>query len=66
MCRKKTYNQVLASQRVLVEHKIRSIKVFKIIGNRYRNKRKRYDLKFNIVAGLVNLQNGLSLLKRAA
>ncbi|WP_339043802.1 transposase family protein [Cardinium endosymbiont of Tipula unca] len=63
---KKTYNQVLASQRVLVEHKIRSIKVFKIIGNRYRNKRKRYDLKFNIVAGLVNLQNGLSLLKRAA
>ncbi|WP_339043800.1 hypothetical protein [Cardinium endosymbiont of Tipula unca] len=42
------------------------IKVFKIIGNRYRNKRKRYDLKFNIVAGLVNLQNGLSLLKRAA
>ncbi|WP_339044022.1 hypothetical protein [Cardinium endosymbiont of Tipula unca] len=24
------------------------------------------DLKFNIVAGLVNLQNGLSLLKRVA
>ncbi|TDG95422.1 transposase family protein [Cardinium endosymbiont of Culicoides punctatus] len=63
---KKVYNQILARDRVLVEHKIRSIKVFKIIGNRYRNKRKRYDIKFEIVAGLVNLKNGSAFQKRIA
>lgn len=62
----KAYNRLLASQRIQIEHKIRSIKVFKIIGNRFRNKRKRYELKFKLVAGLVNWNNGSPLRKRAA
>jgi len=62
----KAYNRLLASQRIQIEHKIRSIKVFKIIGNRFRNKRKRYELNFKLVAGLVNWNNGSPLQKRAA
>jgi hypothetical protein len=62
----KSHNRQLASQRVQIEHKIRSIKVFKIIGNRFRNKRKRYELKFKLVAGLVNWNNGSPMQKRAA
>jgi hypothetical protein len=63
---KKAYNRALSSQRCLVEHKIGSIKVFKIIGNRYRNKRKRYALKFSIVTGLVNLNHAVALRERVA
>jgi IS5 family transposase len=61
----KAHNRQLASQRIQIEHKIRSIKVFKIIGNRFRNKRKRYEVKFKLVAGLVNWNNGSPLQKSA-
>lgn len=53
----KEYNQGLSRLRVKVEHIIGDIKTFKIIGNRYRNKLKRYSVKFNIIAGLVNIKN---------
>lgn len=54
----KEYNRGLSCFRVRVENKIRELKIFRIIGERYRNKRKRYGLKFNIVAGIVNFKNG--------
>lgn len=54
----KEYNGGLSRFRVRVENKIRELKIFRIIGERYRNKRKRYGLKFNIVAGIVNFKNG--------
>jgi hypothetical protein len=63
---KKVFNQSLSSDRTKIEHTIRSVKIFKIIGNRYRNKRKRYELKFKLVTGLVNLNNGALLRERAA
>ena len=56
----KEYNRALSSYRVTVEHILGDIKVFKILSDRYRNKRKRYGVKFNIVAGLVNLKNGFA------
>ncbi len=62
----KAHHRQLASQRIQLEHKIRAMKVFKIIGNRFRNKRKRYELKFKLVAGLVNWNNGSPLQKSAA
>lgn len=52
----KEYNTALSKIRVKVENVIRQIKIFKIIGNKYRNKRKRYGVKFNIVAGIVNIK----------
>jgi transposase len=62
----KAHNRQVASQRIQIEHKIRSINVFKIIGNRFRTERKRYELKFKLVAGLVNWNNGSPLQKSAA
>lgn len=56
----KEYNHALSTFRVTVEHTIGDIKLFKIISERYRNKLKRYDVKFNIVAGIVNLKNGFA------
>lgn len=56
----KEYNRALSSFRVTVEHILGDIKVFKILSDRYRNKRKRYGIKFNIVAGIVNLKNGFA------
>lgn len=54
----KTYNQALSRIRVKVEHIIGDLKTFKILSHRYRNKRKRYAVKFMIIAGIVNLKNG--------
>lgn len=54
----KEYNTALSSFRVRVEHKIRELKTFNILSYTYRNFGKGYGLKFNIIAGIVNLKNG--------
>jgi hypothetical protein len=58
----KDYNRALSRIRVKVEHVFAQIKTFKIVSEKYRNKRKRYSVKFMIVAGIVNLKNGFSTL----
>lgn len=55
----KDYNRQLAKQRIYVEHVIRSLKVFRILAQTYRNHRRRFGLRFNLIAGLYN--RGLSL-----
>lgn len=50
----KKKNQGLASERVLNENVIGMLKRFKIIADRYRNRRKRFGLRFNLIAGLYN------------
>ena len=52
-------NQELASRRVVVEHVIRCLKIFRILAERYRNRRKRFSLRFNLIAGLYNYDLGL-------
>jgi len=54
------YNHALSRIRVKIEHIFAKIKVFRILSHRYRNKRKRYAVKFNIIAGIVNLKNGFA------
>lgn len=54
----KEYNQGLSRVRVIVEQTFAKLKTFKILSYPYRNKRKRYNIKFNIIAGIVNLKNG--------
>ena len=56
----KEYNQALSRLRVVVEPILGDIKTFRILADRYRNKRKRYDIKFKIVAGIVNFKNGFA------
>lgn len=50
----KEYNRVHSALRIHVEHAIRRVKTWRIMGNRYRNRLKKYDLINDIVCGLVN------------
>ncbi len=50
----KRSNRELASRRVVVEHVIRSLKIFRILAERYRNRRQRFSLRFKLIAGLYN------------
>jgi hypothetical protein len=50
----KTYNKRHRRQRVIIEHTICRIKKFGIMGNKYRNRLRRYDGISDIVSGLVN------------
>lgn len=52
----KAYNKALAKKRVLVEHAIRSCKIFRIVKDVYRGKHKNYSFNWNLVAALVNLR----------
>ncbi len=56
----KEYNRALSGIHVKVENTLGDIKTFKIMSDRYRNKRKRYNVKFQIIAGIVNLKNGFA------
>jgi len=49
-------NKRLASERILVEHINRKLKVFKILGHRYRNRRKRYGIRSNLICGIYNFE----------
>ena len=51
----KAYNRELSRLRILIENVNRRIKRFKIMCDRYRNKRKRHGLRMSILCGLHNL-----------
>lgn len=50
------FNHALSSKRIRVEHVIGRLKRFKIITDRYRNRRKRFGLRFNLIAGIYNYE----------
>jgi len=50
----KAENRKLSSERVANEHAISFLKRFKILLERYRNRRKRFGLRFNLIAGFCN------------
>jgi DDE superfamily endonuclease len=50
----KRRNQALASERALNENVIGVLKRFKIVADKYRNRRKRFGLRFNLIAGIYN------------
>jgi IS5 family transposase len=52
------HNQALASVRIAVEHKIREIKIFKILSEVYRNFQSKHHMRFNIIAAVVNFKHG--------
>jgi hypothetical protein len=56
----KQSNRKLALHRVVVEHVIRCLKVFRILAERYRNRRRRFSLGLNLIAGLYNYKLSLS------
>ena len=52
----KKKNRELARIRVIGENINCKLKVFKILSDRYRNRRKRFGLRFNLIAGLYNYE----------
>jgi hypothetical protein len=50
----KRRNREISSSRVLVEHVIGFVKRFKIVADRYRNRRKRFTLRFSLICGICN------------
>ena len=52
----KVTNRELAGRRILAEHVIGRLKVFRILSERYRNRRKRFGLRFNLIAAIYNFE----------
>ena len=52
----KCYNRNISSERVLNENVIGMIKRFKIIADKYRNRRRRFGLRFNLISGFYNFE----------
>jgi hypothetical protein len=52
----KRQNQEIAFERVVNENVIGNLKRFKILSDKYRNRRKRFGLRFNLIAGIYNYE----------
>lgn len=59
----KDYNRFLAKARVGIEHINRRLKIFKIFGDTYRNRRRRYGLRCNLLAAIYNYELSLAVSK---
>jgi hypothetical protein len=57
----KIENKAKASARIAVEHVNARLKTFKILGEKYRNRRKRFGLRFNLICAFVNADRALGL-----
>jgi len=52
----KKANRLLAIKRAFNEQVNGVVKVFKIVAEKYRNRRKRFNLRFNLIAGIYNFE----------
>ncbi|WP_227498609.1 IS5 family transposase [Synechococcus sp. PCC 7336] len=52
----KSYNQELGRERICIEHVNRSLKIFRILRERYRNREQRYGLRCNLIAAIYNYE----------
>jgi len=52
----KASNRALSRERIRVENVICRLKVFRILSERYRNRRKRFTIRFNLIAAICNLE----------
>jgi hypothetical protein len=50
----KQENSRISRLRVFVKNVIAKFKVFKILANKYRNRRKRYELRASLICGIIN------------
>lgn len=54
----KAYNQALSKDRIKVENIFAKVKTFKMFSTTYRNRRKRFGLRMNLIAGIINRELG--------
>ncbi|WP_036394914.1 transposase family protein, partial [Microcystis aeruginosa] len=57
----KEYNKALAKERIIIEHINRKLKTFKILSCKYRNRRRRYSLRVNLLAAIYNCELGIGI-----
>jgi hypothetical protein len=57
----KLENKNKSSKRIPIEHVNAKIKAFKIVSIKYRNRRKRFGLRFNLICALVNFDRGFAV-----
>ncbi len=50
----KRFNREISRERIVNEHVIGALKHFRIISDRYRNRCRRFRLRFNLIAGIYN------------
>lgn len=62
----KQFNRQLAKERIVVEHVHRKLKIFRILSSKYRNQRRRFGLRFNLIAGIYNYELHLAAEKAIA
>jgi IS5 family transposase len=53
----KTYNKELSQERIKIEHTNRQCKIFRIVKDVYRGKKKHSQNIWEIICGIVNLKN---------
>jgi hypothetical protein len=58
----KKQNKEFSSKRVFVEHRIRSVKIFRVVQDRFRLKPKKYEQVILTICGLVRLRIGALIL----
>lgn len=54
--KQKAGNRVLAKHRVVVEHVIRRLKVFRILKEHCRNRRQKHTARVNLICGIYNYE----------
>jgi len=52
----KQNNRLISKMRVVIENIFAKLKKFKIIAEKYRNRRKRFALRFDLIASIYNLE----------
>lgn len=57
--KEKWANRTLARLRLRIERVIGRLKAFRILAERYRGRRKRFGLRFNLIAGVHNFELNL-------
>lgn len=57
----KAENRALARRRVRIEQVNRCLKIFRILAERYRNRRRRFGLRCNLIAALYNYEQAQSV-----
>ncbi|WP_225886735.1 IS5 family transposase [Pseudanabaena sp. ABRG5-3] len=62
----KQFNRQLARQRIAIEHVNRRLKIFKILSLPYRNRRRRFGLRCNLIAAIYNFEVALPTSKTSS
>lgn len=53
----KAYNRDLSARRIKIENVFAKVKVFKIFSTTYRNRKQRFGLRMNLIAGIINFES---------